>query len=55
MEALMWAHRFAAPHAQLADLLDQHDTEAVADARRNITAADRAVVERFLSRELDLR
>lgn len=55
MEALRWAHRFAAPHAQLADLLDRHDVEAVADARRSATAADRAVVGRFLSRELDLR
>ncbi|OIJ85078.1 hypothetical protein BIV25_45035 [Streptomyces sp. MUSC 14] len=55
MDALRWAERFAGPHAQLADLLDQHDEAAVADARRDATAADHALADRFLNRELDLR
>ncbi len=55
MSALEWARRFAAPHAQLSDLLDQHDATAIADARDSITASDRALVDRFLGRELDLR
>ncbi|MBT2405865.1 MULTISPECIES: hypothetical protein [unclassified Streptomyces] len=55
MDALPWAQRFAGPHAQLADLLDQHDEAAVHDARRAATAADHTLIERFLRRELDLR
>ncbi|MFF1717217.1 hypothetical protein [Streptomyces sp. NPDC058268] len=55
MDALRWAERFAGPHAQLADLLDQHDETAVTDARRDATAADHALADRFLNRELDLR
>jgi hypothetical protein len=55
MDPLRWAERFAAPHAQLADLIGQHDQAAVVDARDVATEADRAVVERFLNRELDLR
>lgn len=52
---LQWTQRFALPHAQLADLISQHDQADVADAGTNITDADRAVVTRFLNRELDLR
>ncbi|MEV0536202.1 hypothetical protein [Kitasatospora sp. NPDC050463] len=55
MDPLQWATRFAGPQAQLADLLDQHDEVAVADARQGATAADQAMVDRFLNRELDLR
>lgn len=55
MDPLQWAERFAAPHAQLADLLDQQDEAAVADARRGATDAERSLAERFLNRELDLR
>ena len=55
MDALQWAQRFALPHAQLTDLLGQHDETAIVDARREATDADRAMVDRFLRRELDLR
>jgi hypothetical protein len=54
-DPLQWAERFALPHAQLTDLLGQHDETTIADARRDATDADRAVVNRFLRRELDLR
>lgn len=52
---LAWTQRFGLPHAQLADLLERHDAVDVADARDTVSDADRALVERFLSRELDLR
>ncbi|WP_079077914.1 hypothetical protein [Streptomyces sp. CdTB01] len=55
MTPLQWAERFALPHDQLASLLDQHDEVDVSDARTNATDDDRAVVTRFLNRELDLR
>ncbi|KOT79140.1 hypothetical protein ADK70_31995 [Streptomyces rimosus subsp. pseudoverticillatus] len=55
LDALRWAERFAAPHARLADVLRQHGDWAVQQAREQATAADRALVERFLNRELDLR
>ncbi|MFD5063821.1 MULTISPECIES: hypothetical protein [unclassified Streptomyces] len=55
LDSLQWAQRFAAPHAQLADLIDQHDEAAVADARRGAGASERALADRFLNRELDLR
>jgi hypothetical protein len=55
MDVLQWAQRFGLPHAQLTDLLGQHDETSVADARRDATDADRAMVDRFLRRELDLR
>ncbi|WP_254900622.1 hypothetical protein [Rhodococcus sp. 1168] len=55
MTPLTWTLRFAMPHAQLADLLGQHDDADVADARDAVTDADRALVARFLNRELDLR
>jgi hypothetical protein len=52
---LQWAQRLAAPHAQLADILARQGEAAVADARQSATDADRALVGRFLGRELDLR
>jgi len=55
MDPLQWAGRFAGPHAQLADLLDQHDDVAVSDARQGATDTDRSLAERFLNRELDLQ
>jgi hypothetical protein len=53
MTPLAWAQRFAAPATQLADLLAQYGPGAVADARANATDAQRDLVDRFLSRELD--
>jgi hypothetical protein len=55
MTPLAWTRRFAQPHAQLTDLLGQHDQADLDEARAAITDADRAVVARFLNRELDLR
>lgn len=55
MTPLDWTQRFALAHTQLADLLSQHDDVDVDDARLNATDDDRAVVTRFLNRELDLR
>lgn len=52
---LAWTQRYALPHAQLTHLLGQHDETGLDDARAAITDADRAVVARFLNRELDLR
>jgi hypothetical protein len=54
MTPLRWTQRFALPHAQLADLLDRAGPVAVDDARAAITDSDRALVNRFLRRELDL-
>ncbi|MCI0690088.1 MAG: hypothetical protein L0Y54_23055, partial [Sporichthyaceae bacterium] len=53
MTPLAWAQRFATPATQLADLLAQYGPGAVADARANATDAQRNLVDRFLSRELD--
>jgi len=55
MTPLRWTQRFAAAHAQLADLLDRAGPVTVADARTAITESDRTLVDRFLRRELDLR
>ncbi|MFJ2745847.1 hypothetical protein ACIO3O_40020 [Streptomyces sp. NPDC087440] len=55
MDTLRWAQRFAGPHAQLADLLAQHDATAVEDARQSAGAAEHALAERLLNGELDLR
>lgn len=52
---LAWAQRFGMPHAQLSELLHRHDKIDVDDARIAATDTDRALVERFLNRELDLR
>jgi hypothetical protein len=51
---LRWAQRFAAPHAQLGDLLSQFPTAAIDGARRDATDEQRQLVHRFLNRELDL-
>lgn len=55
MTPLAWTRRFAQPHAQLTELLGRPDQGALDDARAAITDTDRAVVARFLKRELDLR
>ncbi|MFE9328199.1 hypothetical protein ACIHDR_43570 [Nocardia sp. NPDC052278] len=55
MASLTWVQRFGLPHAQLTELLSRHDAIDVDDARAATTDADRALVERFLNRELDLR
>jgi len=55
MSPVTWAQRFALPHAQLTDLLARHDPIDVADARADATDTDRALVARFVNRELDLR
>ena len=55
MSPVTWARRFGLPHAQLGDLLARHDPVDVADARANPTDTQRKLVERFVSRELDLR
>lgn len=55
MDTLHWATRFAGPHAQLVDLLDQHDTAAVQDARASAGPAEHALADRLLNRELDIR
>ncbi|WP_228838946.1 hypothetical protein [Nocardia amamiensis] len=54
MTPLTWAQRFAEPITRLADLLDQHPAGAVADARANTSRFDRLLVDRFLSRGLDM-
>ncbi|MEU7292863.1 hypothetical protein AB0A76_06600 [Streptomyces exfoliatus] len=55
MGPLQWAERFAGPHAQLADLLDQADETAVEDARRDAGPAEDKLADRLLNRELDIR
>ncbi|MBF6334247.1 hypothetical protein [Nocardia transvalensis] len=54
MTPMRWAQRFAEPVTRLADLIDQHAPTAVADARTHVDADTRALVERFLTRGLDL-
>ncbi len=54
LDPLAWAERYAAPHAQLTDLLDQFPQPAVASARQNVTEHERQPVARLLNRELDL-
>ncbi|MET8013421.1 hypothetical protein ABZU86_16300 [Streptomyces sp. NPDC005271] len=55
MDPLQWAGRFAGPHAQLADLLDQADEAAVEDARKAAGPAEHKLASRLLNRELDIR
>jgi hypothetical protein len=55
MTPLRWAQRFAGPHARLTDLLARFPHAVVTDARTATTETDRALVERFLNRELDQR
>jgi hypothetical protein len=54
MTPLRWAERFAGPVAQLADLLASFPTATIATTRTEISAEQRALVERFLTRGLDL-
>lgn len=55
MTPLQWVQRFAGPKARLTDVLERHGPAAVDDARASTTDEDRAMVARFLNRELDLR
>ncbi|MFD3879849.1 hypothetical protein [Streptomyces microflavus] len=55
MGPLQWAERFAGPHAQLADLLDQADDAAVEDARKAAGPDEHKLADRLLTRELDIR
>ncbi|MFF9547375.1 hypothetical protein ACF1B4_27765 [Streptomyces albidoflavus] len=55
MGPLQWAERFAGPHAQLADLLDQADEAAVEDARKAAGPDEHKLADRLLNRELDIR
>lgn len=55
MDPLQWGKRFAGPHAQLADLLDQADDTAVEDARKTAGPAEHKLADRLLNRELDIR
>ncbi|MFZ3494394.1 hypothetical protein ACODT5_14430 [Streptomyces sp. 5.8] len=55
MTPLQWVRRFSGPQAQLSDLMDRHGPTAVDDARAAVSESDRAMVTRFLNRELDLR
>ncbi|MFE5562383.1 hypothetical protein [Streptomyces sp. NPDC056544] len=54
MTPLRWAERFAGPVAQLADLLAAFPTAMIATTRAELTAEQRALAERFLTRGLDL-
>jgi hypothetical protein len=54
LQPLRWAERFAGPVAQLAELLARFPERAVAAARTEITAGQHALIERFLTRGLDL-
>ena len=55
MTPMAWTQRFAKAHAQLADLLSQHDVDEVEQARDTATPAQHAMVARFANRELDIR
>ncbi|MFE0142784.1 phage integrase N-terminal domain-containing protein [[Kitasatospora] papulosa] len=55
MGPLEWAERFAGPHAQLADLLDQADEAAVEDVRKAAGPDEHKLADRLLNRELDIR
>ena len=52
---LSWVKRFGVAHAQLQDLLSQHDSIDITSARESATEAQIAMVESFVSRELDVR
>lgn len=54
MTPLRWTERFAGPAAQLADIMGRYSTTQIGDARRNLTQGHRELVDRFLSRSLDL-
>ncbi len=50
---LAWAQRFALPHTQLSEVLSRFSPAVVDAARATVSEADRRLVERLLSRELD--
>ncbi|ART69859.1 hypothetical protein BTO20_15830 [Mycobacterium dioxanotrophicus] len=52
---LRWAQRFAAPVAQLADIIDRYSEAALDNARTQLSSEQRELVERFLSQALDHR
>lgn len=54
MTPLRWAERLAEPTARLTDLLGHYSPAAITDARATATPDDQALVDRFLSRGLDL-
>ncbi|TFC51558.1 hypothetical protein E3O47_07460 [Cryobacterium sp. TMT2-17-1] len=54
MQSLAWATRFALPHARLTHLFAQFPAATVEAARGKETEGDKALVERFLGRELDI-
>ncbi|TDK92556.1 hypothetical protein [Mycolicibacterium mucogenicum] len=55
MTPLQWAQRFAGPVAQLTDIMHRYPTIAVDDARAHIGPEQQDLVERFLSRSLDVQ
>ena len=55
MTPLRWAQRFAGPVAQLTDVMHRYPSIAVEDARAHISPEQRDLVERFLSRSLDVQ
>jgi hypothetical protein len=54
MTPLRWAKRFAGPVAQLEDIMSRYPTAVVQDARVQVGSAQKQLVERFLSRSLDV-
>lgn len=54
MAPLRWTQRFAGPATQLSDIMGRYSSAQLADARGNLTEAHRELVDRFLSRSLDL-
>ncbi|MGJ6963899.1 hypothetical protein ACSDR0_18500 [Streptosporangium sp. G11] len=55
MTPLRWAERFAGPLAQLDDLLRHYPDAMIEQARVSITPDQRALAQRLLNRELDVR
>lgn len=54
MTPLRWAERLAEPAARLTDLLSHYSPAVIADARAGATRGDHQLVDRFLTRGLDL-
>jgi hypothetical protein len=54
MTPLRWAKRFAGPVAQLENIMSRYPTAVVQDARVQVGSAQKQLVERFLSRSLDV-
>ncbi|BCK56203.1 hypothetical protein [Nocardia wallacei] len=55
MTPLRWAERFARPVAQLADIIARFPAAMIEDARAEIGPDQQQLVDRLLSRSLDLR